>query len=99
MLKFDHAFDEQVAVPGIMNVDELGAILKGSGSFGPDEIDQVITEVQQRMGSDTIRIGIKRIAYLISLAKARSESNYLGPFMDFLMNDLKKLRQYGMGLE
>ncbi|KAG6238122.1 hypothetical protein E4U25_002012 [Claviceps purpurea] len=99
MLKFDHAFDEQVAVPGIMNVDELGAILKGSGSFGPDEIDQVIAEVQQRMGSDTIRIGIKRIAYLISLAKARSESNYLGPFMDFLMNDLKKLRQYGMGLE
>ncbi|KAG5952689.1 hypothetical protein E4U53_000195 [Claviceps sorghi] len=90
MLKLDRAFDEQVAVPGISNVHELAAILKGSGTLGSDEVGQVVTALQQRLGSDALRIGIKRIAFLIASVKTRSESNFVGLFVDYLVRDLEK---------
>lgn len=95
MLEFDDAFDEQVVVPGICNVFELASILEGSGTFDAGEIDQVTNEIQQRLGSETFRIGIKRIAYLISRAKTGSDSNFRALFLDFLIKDLTKSRGGG----
>ncbi|KAG5997314.1 hypothetical protein E4U43_002674 [Claviceps pusilla] len=95
MLEFDDAFDEQVVVPGICNVFELASILEGSGTFDAGEIDQVTNEIQQRLGSENFRIGIKRIAYLISRAKTGSDSNFRALFLDFLIKDLTKSRGGG----
>ncbi|KAG5980307.1 hypothetical protein E4U55_004172 [Claviceps digitariae] len=97
MLKLDKAFIVKLAVPGISTLDELNAILKGSGSFDSDEIAHVIAVVQQRMRSETLRIGIKTIVNAISHAKTLPKAKYLEAFLGFLMEDV--VVPYGGGLD
>lgn len=92
MLEVDGIFEEKVEVPGITNVHELATILKVSKTFNSDEISQVITAVRQHFGSDTIRIGIKRIRFLISKAKGkRPDSDFLELFLDLLVKEVQNM--------
>ncbi|KAG6041945.1 hypothetical protein E4U41_000060 [Claviceps citrina] len=91
MLKLDRNFSLRVAVPAISNVHELATVLEESGTFGSDETNQVSRVVQQRTGSQTISIGIKTIDDLIFLAKTRSKSDFLEPFLDLLVEEIQQM--------
>ena len=85
-------FAKKVAVPAVSNLQELGTVLQESRVFNSGDINQVINNIQQRTGSDSVGIGIKTILDCIFEAKAGPESDVLETFSDLILANLQEMQ-------
>lgn len=92
MLEIDMDFAKKVAVPAVSNLQELGTVLQESRVFNSGDINQVINNIQQRTGSDSVGIGIKTILDCIFEAKAGPESDVLETFSDLILENLQEMQ-------
>ena len=93
MLEVDQDFAKKVAVPAVSNLRELGNVLHESQTFNNNDINQVIGMLQQRVGEDTVGVGIKTILDCIFEAKAGGpESNVPETFVDLMVENMNELR-------
>lgn len=92
MLEIDMDFAKKVAVPAVSNLRELGTVLQESRVFNSGDINEALSIVQQRTGSDSVGVGIKSILDCIFEAKAGGpDSNVLDTFSDLLSEKIQEM--------
>ncbi|RFN45081.1 vesicle fusion factor nsfi, partial [Fusarium flagelliforme] len=91
MLEIDNDFAKKVAVPGVSNLRELGAVLQESPEFDYD-VNATINEIGQQTGSDSVGVGIKTILDCIFEAKRDPNGQVVEAFVELLVGKIQELR-------
>jgi len=84
------AFDQQIAVPSVRDIRELGAVLDGLGAFGDSRegLNGVLRRVQEASGraDGSVGVGVKKI--LNTAVLAQSDANPEEWFADQLAEQI-----------
>lgn len=92
MLEIDMDFAKKVAVPGVSNLQELGAVLNESHLFNSADINQTLGIIQQRTGVESVGVGIKTVLDCIFEAKAGGEG-VLETFAELMIDQIQYMRE------
>lgn len=63
------AFDQQIAVPTVADMRELGAALSQFQAFNPADIDQSISMLREYSDNDRVGVGIKTVLTMAESAQ------------------------------
>ncbi|KAL7934849.1 P-loop containing nucleoside triphosphate hydrolase protein [Trichoderma chlorosporum] len=86
MLDVESNFDTTVAVPAVSNLSQLRSVLEHSITLDKDSIDQTVSLVQQRTGSESMSLGVKTIIRCISEARINPQGGNVVDMADSLSN-------------
>jgi hypothetical protein len=89
MLGINRKFHNTVEVPAISNLNELGFALQDLPVFDSSKINQSLSMIQQRLGSNNVNIGIKTVLRCIDQASRAEEEaeDFVQAFTDFVMSN------------
>ena len=91
MLEVDTKFAEDVAVPAVSSLRELGLVLQDcKKDFGSVDINQVLGGIQQRTGTQNVGIGIKTVLECVYKAR-RSPQDLTETFIDDISQRISRL--------
>ena len=92
MLEVYTEFAKKVAVPAVSNLRELGMVLHESRSFNSSDVNQALSAIQQRTGSDSVGVGIKSVLDCIFEARAGgANSDIVETFSDLIVEKIQDL--------
>jgi len=70
-LDFFPCFDVEIPVPNVNSHEELATILREVGAFeSPSDIAEALNELRDIVGTDEVRVGIKRVLTLLDSVSA-----------------------------
>lgn len=93
MLEIDQDFAKKVAVPAVSNLRELAIVLHESRVLNSSDVNQTISAIQERTGSETVAVGVKTVLDCVFEARAGGpNSNVVDTLSDLLVEKIQELR-------
>lgn len=75
-------------VPAVTTHKELAVILNAKGYTDPAEINEVMYELQNAVGSDRIDLGVAVVLRTLGTAQLKASRDPRVPFASYLANEL-----------
>ncbi|KAL6864140.1 vesicle fusion factor [Trichoderma novae-zelandiae] len=92
MLEVEQDFAKKVAVPAVSNLRELAVVLHESRVLSSEHVNQTISAIQERTGSESVAVGVKAILDCIFEARAGGpNSNVVETLTDLIVEKINEM--------
>ena len=81
-------FNAEIAVPNVQSQQELAHIMQESGAFDQNEIQRVISEVEETVQKRDIGVGVQQI--LLGIQTAMEEQDRAGRFVEVMCENIAR---------
>ena len=96
LLEVDRDFAKKVAVPAVSNTRELAAVLQESKVLSSSEVNSAMKTVMQRIGGDSVGVGVKTVLDCVFEAKAGgAETDVAETLSDLLEEQVREAQGAG----
>ncbi|KAK5997251.1 Vesicular-fusion protein sec18 [Cladobotryum mycophilum] len=93
MLEIDGDFAKKVAVPAVSNLRELAVVLHEARVLNSGDVNQTISTIQERTGTEAVGVGVKTVLDCVFEARAGGpNTNVLDTLSDLLVEKIQEIQ-------